>query len=1525
MNFSFQQGISLGTFLDRYQPTLTERLELFIDLVGQIRALQTQAIVHNDINPDMIQVDVETRSTVLIPSKASFKVSSDNPSTYTGAQNIDGIAGQIAYLSPEQTGRTAHPIDFRSDYYCLGAVLYYLLTGSPPFDFKNPLQMIHAHIAIPPTPVDDVSADIPAPLSMIASKLLAKNPSDRYQSSSGIIADLERCVQQLKNTAAIAPFTIGRHDVSVLFEIPQKIYGRYKEIKHLWDAYHQVNDSGVVVVLLNGPPGIGKSFLISEVQSQFVAAAGCFISGKFNQYETSIPCSAIIHAFAGLIRRMLTLSDSELAKRRSAILDAVGDNGQLIIKVIPELELIIGQQPQPEKLPAMETRNRFNYVFQRFIRAIADIGDPLIIFMDDLHWAENASLKLLETVLLDAQLRNVLFIGAYRDMEARENPYLSAFIERLRQEKPDFQSIALGAVGSEYVALLIEDMLRLEGAELDTLVERVVTKTSCNPLFIREFLIRLFEKGVLRHDSPANTQNRRSRWHIDNEKLLHVKLPDTVVELLTRRFQKLSGDVQESLKTAACIGTQFSLDQLSAVCPKSSREIDGHLKLACDQGFIVRVMDQFKFIHDRIRETAYQLIEPARKRTIHYAIGKTMLTDELNNASNDIFFAASQWNAARKQLRPDEKKELVRLNLNAGIKAKGLTAYPIALEYLNNGLTLLGENCWQAHYDMALRLHSEAAEVSYLNGQIDDAQRLARLVIQNSRTVRDQINAFETHLRCFVSQHKYSQATEDGVDFLRQFGLKLSKKPNISRTLVEFIIVGYLILGRKAYLDWDSLNEEQDEKSMLHNRVMGIIGLGIHSSQPRFFKVLMLKGLRNGLTLGPKSRTVALFAYASSFLCAAGKTETGDALGRKALSLANQPQMEPVLKASALLALYYGMSWRAHIRETLTPLLETYNFCMVSGNPEGAAYAMIFHCSNAVNAGVPLPDILSKIRYYSDILQHHSQKMVLAHFDILHQTILHLMGLAYYSMDRLDGLFDPNGNILSGDRNSVAGIYATKMMIKFFERDYLDALRASTQVLRYLKHDASISKPFLYCFDSLIRLALIRTALVESTQPKRGRFRAPSVLVFKAYHLRRVAGNQKKLKRSAQYSPVNFMHQRMLVEAERASICEKHSAAETCYQKAIELSKKHFFLHLEAIANECLARHYLARANDQRAQIFFKAAIARYKQWGAERKRVRLVEEYQSLFNTGREGAAESLTAVPSSSSGPSPGLHSAQIDAQLFSEAMDSISAETDLKAYLIRLSHIIMRYAGARRVLLLLNGDRLSVGVDNYIGETVQALAPLSKNGAYPDSMLQYVRRTRKPLLVDDATKAELFADDDYVSMHRIKSAVCIPVLHQGKLNAVLYLENNLNDRVFTLHHQKMLIALCGQIALLLENEALKKFYPTADQPPVTDDMLQTLLQDDFGLTAQEANISVLFKQGRTRNEICKVLNISVNTLRRHLQMIYDKTVNFETEDTGSGRVDKLSRLILFLFKLCETPPEQVNNMMRFNSKRRPNSDDG
>ncbi|MEH2340789.1 MAG: serine/threonine-protein kinase PknK [Nostoc sp.] len=698
------------------------------DILGRIHAAN---VIHKDINPGNIVLNPDTGVVKIIDFGIATQFNRTNP-TFKSHYILEGT---FAYLSPEQTGRMNRLLDYRTDFYSLGVTFYELLTGHLPFKTTDMLELVHCHIAKQPVPPDEINTTIPKPVSDIILKLMAKNAEERYQSAWGIKADLEICAEQLAEIGQIDSIQLALQDVSEQFQIPQKLYGRNKEVAMLLAAFVRVacpednriacSESNRVVALPNnsettsqkeqagnpkfqvemmlvsGYAGIGKSALVQEIYKPITQKRGYFTSGKFDQFQHNIPYSAIAQALQKLLQQLLGEPEEQLQQWRSRLLTALGNNGQLIVDVIPEVELIIGKQSPVPEVGATEAQNRFNRIFGQFIRVFCSTEHPLVIFFDDLQWADSATLRLIELIMLDEQTQSLFLIGAYRDHEVTSSHPLTVLLERLRKQGSVLQEINLAPLTLEPLSQLLAQTLHQNTDTVHSLAELVLRKTKGNPFFVNEFLRMLHRENLLTFDAT------RLSWQWNMGQIQAQNITDNVVELLLLKLQKLPEGTQQILRLAACVGAEFDLETLALVCKQSPQAISLDL-LAAIQAELIQplseldenlLVQEYKFLHDRVQQAAYALIDESQKQIIHLQIGRTLLEKTLPERQPDrLFEIVDHLNHGIELVtsRP-ERDEIAKLNLMAGQKAKGAIAYSTAQNYLATGRAWLTASSWQTN------------------------------------------------------------------------------------------------------------------------------------------------------------------------------------------------------------------------------------------------------------------------------------------------------------------------------------------------------------------------------------------------------------------------------------------------------------------------------------------------------------------------------------------------------------------------------------------------------------------------------------------------------------------------------------------------------------------------------------------------------------------------------------------------------------------------------------------------------------
>jgi hypothetical protein len=769
---------------------LTRFLQIAIGLSTALNGLQKRGIVHRNIKPGNVMVDAASGKVWL----TGFGIATNLLHEPQGSEPPHTIAGTLAYMAPEQTGRMNRRIDGRSDLYSLGVTLYQMLTGTLPFDASDPVELIHCHIARLPVPPEERRKEVPAPLSAIILKLLAKTPEDRYQTATGLKADLRKCMEDWQSLGRIDAFVIGAHDAPNRLTISQKLYGREKERRALFEAFERVVESGLPeLVLVSGYSGIGKSSLVNELQTAMVLSRGIFVSGKFDQYKRDIPYATLAQALQNLVRQILSRDDSELGYWREALRDAVGANGKLLVNIIPEMELLIGKPPPAPELFGQDADNRLLSVFRAFLGVFARKDHPLVIFLDDLQWLDAATLKLLGSLIIHPEVRHLLFVGTYRDHEVGPYHPTHLMLDSIRKSGVMVRDIMLGPLSPNDVNCLIADSFHHTQAYTEPLARLVYEKTAGNPFFIIQFLAALAEEHLVEFDQHMAVW----RWNL--ELIRARQMTDNVVELLIGKLNHLPDNTLEILKDLACMGNHADVGILATVRAETEQEIQSDLREAVHGGFVVHSADSYNFVHDRIREAVYSLIPDGMRAEVHLRIGRLlMVSSRTNDISENLFDIANQVNRGVAFIsEANEKQRVAELNLNAGKKAKASTAYTAACSYLSIAMTLLEQEYWNGQYDLAFKLWLERAECEFLSGNLSEADILISELLGRARSKADKAAACCLRINLEFMKSEYSRAIESALECLRMLGIEMSVHPTAEHVRAEYEkVFGVLVNDR---------------------------------------------------------------------------------------------------------------------------------------------------------------------------------------------------------------------------------------------------------------------------------------------------------------------------------------------------------------------------------------------------------------------------------------------------------------------------------------------------------------------------------------------------------------------------------------------------------------------------------------------------------------------------------------------------------------------------------------------------------
>ncbi|MDZ8051390.1 MAG: AAA family ATPase [Aulosira sp. ZfuVER01] len=1412
-------GQSIKQFIDNNHIDIVDFLKIAIHLAKTLFSLHENQIIHKDIKSQNIIINPETLEVKITDFSIASRLSKEN----SNFSNPKFIQGTLAYMSPEQTGRMNRSIDYRTDFYSLGVTFYEILTGKLPFPTNDPLELVHCHIAKQPLSPSELKPEIPVTISNIILKLLAKTAEDRYQSALGLQADLENCLVQLEVTGKIENFILGEKDHSGQLQIPQKLYGREAEVTTLIKAFTRVanvaenpaNSGATEMMLVAGYSGIGKSALVNEVHKPIVKARGYFIAGKFDQFKRNIPYSSVVNAFQDLIRQLLTESQENITIWKQKLLEALGANAQAIVEVIPEVELIIGQQPDIPQLGPAESQNRFNRLFQKFIQVFAQGEHPLVLFLDDLQWSDSASLKLIQLMMTDPDSKHLLLIGAYRDNEVSATHPLMLTLEEIQKTGATVNAIALQALAVDHVCQIVADTLK-ESEKSQPLAELLFNKTQGNPFFLTQLLQTLHQEKLLTFDFKSDT------WQWDIAKIQSIGITDyNVVELVARNIQKLPPATQEVLKLAACIGNSFNLDVLAIVREKSQSTTATELWSALQSGLILplsnaykiplatddelQIIDgleqlntscealiiSYKFLHDRVQQAAYSLIPEEQKQETHLKVGQLLLKNTSpEKIEENIFDIVNQLNIGVELISErTQKDDLARLNLIAGRKAKAATAYEPAVRYLTVGLGLLAPDSWQTHYDLTLNLYVETAEAEYLNTNFQQSAALTEVVLQHATTLLDKVKVYEIQIQYYFAQSQMGAALETGLSVLEMLGVSLESDSNNVHWVVEI----------PGIEDLNNLPIMSDPHKLAILRLLINVSASSTFAKPEILPLIILTQINFCLEHGYSG--LAAFAYVlyGMLLCTVkGDTETGYLSGKLALKLLDKFNAKELKSKVYNLFNLFIRPWKEHIKTTLKPFIEGAHSGLETGDIEFSSYCTINYCSNLFFAGEQLGKVQQQQKQYFELLLTLKQEYSINCVRIWRQLTLNLLGKADNKYQLIGESFDESQSLpdfLAANNPILLFLtYNAKVTLLYLFKDYAQAVTNAKLAADYI---TPVMGWVIYVgnynfFYSLALLGLYSQAKTSEQQQ----------------YLALVEEHQQKMQQLADRAPCNFQHKYELVEAEKARVLGQILAAMELYDKAIANAKEQGFIQDEALANELAAEFYFSLGREKVAQTYLIEAYYTYIRWGATAKVKDLELSYPVIFSQihKRETVDRELTQTTTSTSG----IASSILDFTTFIKASQALTGEIVLSRLLEKLLKIVMENAGAQTSYLLLEkaGQLLieakgSVAQDEF---TLCSSIPVETKDAYlPLSLINYVARTKENIVLNHAVKEGKFTKDPYIAKNKPKSILCIPLINQCQLIGILYLENNLTTDAFTSQRLEVLGLLSSQIAISLKNALL------------------------------------------------------------------------------------------------------------------------
>ncbi|WNR46300.1 AAA family ATPase [Paenibacillus roseipurpureus] len=1390
-------GVPLADLLPLYTQSITAFLAGAIQLVKIIGDLHQRYVIHKDINPSNILVNVDTKMMKLHDfSIASF--------TRERQEIIDPLLleGTLRYMSPEQTGRMNRIIDYRTDYYSLGVTCYEMLTGRLPFQTDDPIELIHCHLAVTPPAPDSLDLGIPKAVSDIVMKLLAKNAEDRYQSAYGIVQDLTHCLTQLTAGERLDDFQAGRYDLTDMFQIPQGLYGRENETTKLLHVYEQATHGSLEAVWVTGESGFGKTFLIGETMRTIMKDRGWFLSGRFEPNKQHVSYQALSNALRGLVRQLLTGKNREIDDYRKRLLEVVGTSGSVLIDLIPELVLLIGEQPSAKQLPQQEAQKRLNYLLQQFLFLFSGKNHPIVLFLDDLQWADAASLQFLNLMLNDSQMRYFLFIGAYRG--EYDTNWLSSMHVQLLDKLPArlvAERIVLQALKTEDVRSLVAEALATSADEVEGLAQLVLQKTGGNPFFIKVFLTALYEQGVLTFDYEMN------RWTWDLDEIQLLRITDNLMFLLAEKLERMPARTQHLMRLAACLGVSFDLETLGIIMQKSFAETLHELELTIQNGLIIPVGTAYKFfqegqsdskardirftfIHDSIQEAVYGSIEESMLPDMHLTIARMLIEalgeKELNERLLEIVHHLNLGSSLIREQQ--ELKQLLAYNHYAGRKAKSSNAYQSAIQYLDKALDVLalidGDELDERSYDIRL----EKSEGLYLNGQADEAAKLYEQLLQEPLSREQKLEVYNLQVVLYTNIGKQHQSVQVGLKALAEYGIRISDSPSTPYVLVNFLDVKRRI-GRRTTLDLYELPVMADPFQIKLMNLMINVAVSAYFVDTKLFGPFMFSMIKNALKYGnTPSMAYVYSAYGLILGSGFGDYQGGYLFGQLGERMNARFQSHPYRSKSYFALGLFITPWVKSMRLSSERLRESFRSGIEDGDLVFAGYALTYQVLVQDFQGIVLSELKEELAKSYRILEQTNHHDTLLMMEIIRMVIMNLEGMSvnpllFGNHQEEEELFVTK--LKEHPNQVIMHVYTIKkMMLYYLFGSYEEAVKMGKMSEMY----EGVSFGLFHIPENYFYYVLSIAAVYQDA----------SVIDRKKY-AKQVKKMMRKMDKWAKNCPENFLHMTHLMQAEWDRVCGRSLKAEQGYEAAIRKAKEEGFIQYEALASELAGKYYKQMGKDKFAKLYFFDAYMGYMNWGAKAKADNL-----RLRNPGNIGQAPEWATTKLSD-------YSLQaLDFKTIMNTSRSLSSEVNLEQLIKRLMEIVTYSSGAERsVLVLKDKDSLYVEAEMLASEgknscTVCSVL-LESRDDLPQTVIQYAARLTEGVVLDDAENFGFFMHDPYIRQTESKSIFCEPILHQGNLVGVFYLENNLTRNAFTSDRLDVIKLLSAQAAISIENARL------------------------------------------------------------------------------------------------------------------------
>lgn len=1357
-----------------------EFLTLAVAMVDALASLHRSGVVHGQLTPASFLCHSRQRLVKVVTPAGQ------GGTTPPRERGFGPSGGSFAYFAPEQIGRWLQVIDQRADLYSLGVIFYEMLTGARPFSAQDAVGWVHAHLARTPPPLLAGGRPCPGSLSRITLKLLAKEPAGRYQTAIGLGHDLELCRAALARDAELPELDLATADMPARLELPSKLYGRDAERQQLADAFRQAaGGERPPLVLIAAYSGSGKSALVRELYAPVTLRRGAFLSGKFDALSSSIPYATVSQIFRGLVDHILGQGDDEIATWRRHLSEALGGLGQLMIDVVPSLAIILGPQPAVVELPPAETQNRFNIMFGKFLEVVARREHPLVIFFDDLQWADKASLRLLEHIALNADLRHLLMVGAYRSNEVASSHPLASTIDSIRAAGAPVRQIDLAPLTTDCLKELLADVLHATPEAVTPMAGLLSEKTGGNPFFVIQFLKTLDEEKLIERKAGSPV------WRWDVGKIRAKSYTDNVVDFMVAKLSRLPGQALSVLRLAACLGSRGSLHDLALICCSSDEEaVMTDLGEAARIGLVLTDGRSYRFLHDRVQQAAYSTIDADALPRMHLDIGRLLLSHTPPAERHErLFEIVGHLNLAHALIHDAaEKNGLARLNLEAGRKAKASAAYPAAAGYLEAGSVCLPQDSWRSHHALAFELHLELAECRVLIGSFEQADALLAELLTRTSSVVDRAKVYLVELVLRTTLGQMDRGVASAIEALRLFGLHLTPHPSWADVTAQYEEV-WKNLGSRSIEDLLELPLMEAPETQAAMRVFSALTPLAFFTDGKLHNLHTCHLVNLSIVHGNFGASAEGYCWFGLFLTTAFKRYAdGYRFGELAFRLvAKHGFHEQLPRVSFLLEVL--SFWTQPVSRMIDLIHIAFEKCLEAGDLLWASFSCNHLLTDMLVRGDHLEAIQEEAQRRLDFVRkvkfHDVEDIIVD----IQRFCRSLRGLttSFGSFDG-DG-FDAaafEARLTPGRMTTlICWHYILKMQAKLYAGDIRAALAAAAKADELLWSSQGHVQVFDYCYFHALTLA---AACDEAEGDGRER------------HLATLRQHGEQLREWATHNQATFGDKHALVAAELARLSGQDSAAMRHYEEAIRLAHEHGFIQNEALSYELAARYYERAGFAAFADQYLRKAWLCYRQWGALGKVRQLESLHPSLAESGFDGSGLAQHASVLE-----------RLDVASVLSASQSLSEEILPARLAEKLMRLVVETSGAETgYLVLVRNERLVVEAEVVTGAggiEVHLLpsVPAESVRRLPSTIVNYTHRTAERVLIPDAREPNAFISSQDKPGPAPRSILCLPVLRRKGIVGMLYLENNLIAGAFPPERLATLEILASQAAISLENATL------------------------------------------------------------------------------------------------------------------------